>query len=488
MALRIYNSLTHRKEEFIPLEPGNAGIYVCGVTVYDEIHIGHARTLICFDAVVRYLRHLGYRVNYVRNFTDIDDKIVKRAHEEGVESAALAERYIQEFRKDLAPFNLIQPDFEPRVTEHIPEIIGLIEKLIASGWAYVADGNVFYAVNRFADYGKLSRQNREDMLIGARVEAHEKKRDPLDFALWKGAKPGEPSWPSPWGEGRPGWHIECSAMSMKYLGQNFDIHGGGADLIFPHHENEIAQSEAALGRSWVRYWMHSGMLTIDGEKMSKSLGNFITVKEIISRYDPELIRFFFLSHHYRSNVDFSESRLQEKAQGLERIYTTLRELEERLAGSQAAAPGAAGEGQAAVAELEAEFYRAMNDDFNTARAIGVIFELVSFLNSRMAGRRERPSQEDLALFHGARRLFQKATEVLGLFGQAPTDYLEGARYKKLAKIGIPLAEIERLISERNEARKKRDWTRADAIRSQLAAHKILLQDTPDGTTWTVADP
>ncbi len=487
MALRIYNSLTRRKEEFVPLEPGNAGIYVCGVTVYDEIHIGHARTLIAFDAVVRYLRHLGYQVNYVRNFTDIDDKIIKRAHEEGIESAALAERYIQEFRKDLAPFNLIQPDFEPRVTEHIPEIIGLIEKLIASGSAYVADGNVFYEVGRFGDYGKLSRQNREDMLVGARVEAHEKKRDPLDFALWKGAKPGEPNWPSPWGEGRPGWHIECSAMSMKYLGQNFDIHGGGADLIFPHHENEIAQSEAALGRSWVRYWMHSGMLTIDGEKMSKSLGNFITVKQILSRYEPELVRFFFLSHHYRSNVDFSESRLEEKAQGLERIYTARKELEERI-GGEAAWPGASGAAGAAVAELEAEFYRAMDDDFNTARAIGVIFELVSLVNSHIAGKRGALSPADLTLVLDARRLFQKATEVLGLFGQAPAGYLEESRYKKLAKTGIPLAEIERLISERNEARRKRDWARADAIRSQLAAQKILLQDTPDGTTWTVADP
>ena len=330
MALRIYNTLTGKKEDFVPLHENRVGLYVCGVTVYDLCHIGHGRSAVVFDTIYRYLRYRGYEVTYVRNFTDIDDKIIKRANDEGVDFKAIAEKYIEEFNIDMGRLGLEKPSVEPKATEHIPEMIQLISILVEKGFAYQRNGDVFFSVERFKDYGKLSKRNLDEMQAGARVEIDEKKENPLDFALWKASKPGEPSWESPWGKGRPGWHIECSVMSQKYLGETFDIHGGGKDLIFPHHENEIAQSEAATGKPFVRYWIHNGFVNINKEKMSKSLGNILTLKEIFKDWHPEVIRLFLLSHHYRSPLDYSVDSLSEAKAGLDRFYTTLNSIQKEL--------------------------------------------------------------------------------------------------------------------------------------------------------------
>ena len=480
MPLRVYNTLSGSKEEFVPITPGKVGMYVCGVTVYDNCHIGHARANVVFDMIFRYLRAKGLEVTYVRNYTDIDDKIINRANRDGVGYQEISERFIGEFDRDMARLALLLPTFQPKATEHIPEIIELVQRLIAKGYAYQSDADVFFCVEKFASYLKLSKRNLEDMQAGARIEVDERKRHPMDFALWKGAKPGEPFWESPWGQGRPGWHIECSAMSMKYLGETFDIHGGGKDLIFPHHDNEIAQAEAATGKPFVKYWLHNGFVNINAEKMSKSLGNFFTIKEVLERYDAEVLRFFLLSAHYRSPIDFSDQNLKDSELGLERIYKALAGLDERLS---------AGEGEQTTSAESAElaekcqamagrFSEAMDDDFNTALALGHLFDLIRSINKALP----LASSELLA------RVKQEVSgiaRVLGVCDSEPAAFLQRIKERKTSEMEISAAEIEALIAERAEARKAKNFKRGDEIRDNLLARNIVLLDSAQGTTWKV---
>jgi len=491
MALRVYNTLSGGKELFEPLEPGRVRMYVCGVTVYDHCHIGHARANVVFDVIYRYLLYLGYDVTYVRNYTDIDDKIINRAIKEGVTFDKVSERFIAEFDRDMARLGLQLPTHQPRATEHISEIIDIVRTLVEKGYAYQAEGDVYYSVDRFAGYLKLSGRSLEEMQAGARIEVDERKRHPMDFALWKEAKPGEPYWDSPWGKGRPGWHIECSAMSMKYLGETFDIHGGGKDLIFPHHENEIAQSEAATGRPFVRYWLHNGFVNINAEKMSKSLGNFFTIKEVLEKYDSELLRFFLLSAHYRSPLDFSDQNLTEAEAGIERIYKALAGIDAYLAESGGAPAAAAAPLGGAELELQEKagtfmdrFREALDDDFNTALAIGNLFDLVRSINRVLA---ETGGRSGLAgeLLATARGNITEIGRVLGLFTSDPALYLEGIKGRKVADLAIVPEEIERLVAERTAARKARDFARSDEIRDDLLARGIELLDGPQGTIWKV---
>ena len=492
MALRVYNTLTSEKELFVPLIPGRVGMYVCGVTVYDYCHIGHARAGIVFDIIYRYLQYAGYDVTYVRNYTDIDDKIINRANQEGTDYRTIADRYIQAFDEDMASLGMAKPTVEPKATDHIGGIIRIIEALIAKGHAYVSGGDVYYAVETFTDYLKLSGRNLEDMQAGARVEVGDKKRHPMDFALWKGSKPGEPWWHSPWGNGRPGWHIECSAMSMEFLGKTFDIHGGGKDLVFPHHENEIAQSEGANGCRFVRYWLHNGFVNINAEKMSKSLGNFFTIRDVLKRYDPETLRFFILSAHYRSPLDFSDQNLDEARSGLERINSTLAMLDEIMAGtSPAVAADPAGALSAVGLELQEKvdqflprFTEAMDDDFNSALALGVLFETVRCANRFVAETKEM-APASLALIARVRSLFVEAGGVLGLFTTAPALWLSGLKAAKAGGITMAPDDIERLIVERAEARAAKNFKRGDEIRDLLLENGIQLLDSAQGTTWNV---
>jgi cysteinyl-tRNA synthetase len=492
MPLRIYNTLTSAKEDFIPLQPGKVSMYVCGVTVYDNCHIGHARANVAFDVVFRYLRHAGYDVTYVRNYTDIDDKIINRANRDGVPFNVISERYIKAFDEDMARLNLALPTHQPKATEYVDEIIALVEKLVELGAAYPADGDVYFSVEKYDSYLKLSKRNLEEMQAGARVDIDERKRHPMDFALWKEAKPGEPYWSSPWGKGRPGWHIECSAMSMKLLGDTFDIHGGGKDLVFPHHENEIAQSEAASGKPFVRYWMHNGFVNINSEKMSKSLGNFFTIRDILERYDSEVLRFFLLSAHYRSPIDFSDQNLADAESGLDRIYSALAGMEEILAKSADTAPaGSSPGGNEAVEELteklsrlHARFCEAMDDDFNTALAIAHIFDLVRSLN-RVLADRNAESLPLTALFRQIKYEISTIAEVLGVLNTAPADYLARMKGRKSSELKIEVEEIEKLVAERTTARKTKDFKRSDEIRTHLLELGIELLDGPAGTEWKV---
>jgi len=479
MSLSIFNTLNRRKEEFRPLNPPQVGMYVCGVTVYDLCHIGHARSLVVFDVIYRYLLWEGYRVRYVRNFTDLDDKIIARASSEGVTFRDVAERYIEAFYSDTDPLGLKRPTVEPRATEHIPEMIEMVKALLSKGHAYVAEGDVYFSVESFPGYGKLSGRSIEQLLAGARVEPDPKKRNPLDFALWKASKPGEPWWDSPWGRGRPGWHLECSVMSQKYLDETLDIHGGGQDLIFPHHENEIAQSEAATGKPFVRYWLHNGFVEIRGSKMSKSLGNIVTIRDILKEYHPEALRLFLLSRHYRSPVDYSPERLRESERALERLYGLLSRAEESLDGG-ASTGGDWGKVLGLLDDLPRRFREAMNDDFNTPRALAPFFELAREVN-RVS--EEGPLPREVA--ERVLEVFSPLGEVLGLFAQSPRAFFEERRRKRLQALPISLEEIERLVAERAEARRRKDWARADRIRDQLASYGIRLQDTPEGTRWDV---
>jgi cysteinyl-tRNA synthetase len=457
--LRIHNDLTRRKDEFVPIEPGHVRMYVCGMTVYDYCHLGHARVMVVFDVVYRYLRERGYEVTYVRNVTDIDDKIIKRANENGEPFTALTERFVQAMREDAAALGVLPPTLEPRATEHLDEIVEMIGRLIANGHAYVAaNGDVYYAVASFPGYGRLSGKSIEDLQAGARVEPGEQKRDPLDFALWKAAKPGEPAWDSPWGPGRPGWHIECSAMSTRALGNHFDIHGGGADLTFPHHENEIAQSEGATGEPFVNLWMHNGFVRINDEKMSKSLGNFFTVREILQGYRPEEVRYFILTSHYRSPLNYDEANLQNARGALTRFYTALRGLPD-------AQPDASG-------ELTARFVAAMDDDFNTPEALAVLFDLAREVN------RLRRESDAAAAPLGAE--LRRLGGILGILQDDAETYLRGGEG---VDEGPSDAEIEGLISQRLAARKARNWAEADRIRDALKEKGVLLEDGPGGTTW-----
>ncbi|QXX83102.1 MULTISPECIES: cysteine--tRNA ligase [Providencia] len=458
--LQIFNTLSRQKEEFKPIHVGKIGMYVCGITIYDLCHIGHGRTFVAFDAISRYLRYLGYDLNYVRNVTDIDDKIIKRAAENNESVEELTTRMLAEMHKDFDALNILRPDSEPRATRHIGEIITLTESLIERGHAYVADnGDVMFEVKTDPNYGLLSRQDLEQLQAGARVEVADVKRNPMDFVLWKMSKEGEPSWESPWGLGRPGWHIECSAMNSKTLGNHFDIHGGGSDLMFPHHENEIAQSTCAHDGPYVNYWMHSGMVMVDREKMSKSLNNFFTIRDVLEYYDAETVRYFLLSGHYRSQLNYTEENLKQARTALERMYTALR-------GTDKSAKAAGGEA------FKARFVEAMNDDFNTPEAYSVLFDMVREIN--------RLKAEDMAAANGMAAELRELAGVLGLLEQDPESFLKGGAQ---GEDDAEVAKIEALIQQRLDARQNKDWAQADAARDALTAMGIVLEDSSAGTTW-----
>ncbi|MEQ5814753.1 cysteine--tRNA ligase [Marinobacter sp. NFXS11] len=461
--IRIYNTLTQQKEEFRPIEPGKVRMYVCGMTVYDYCHLGHARVLVAFDVITRYLRHRGYEVNYVRNITDIDDKILRRADENGEPYTELTDRMIKAMHEDEARLGVLSPDDEPRATAFIDEIIAMIHKLIASGHAYAADnGDVYFAVDSFDDYGKLSKKKLEDLLAGARVDVQEAKRSPADFALWKAAKAGEVSWPSPWGDGRPGWHIECSAMSTCCLGDTFDIHGGGPDLLFPHHENEIAQSECATGHTFVNTWMHAGAIRVNKEKMSKSLGNFFTIREIMETYPAEVVRYFLVSSHYRSQVDYSEENLAEAGRTLTRLYHALRGVVPAKASN------------VPESEHDQRFAEAMDDDFNTAGAIAVLHAVANEINQHRRDGLEDDAKQSASIL-------VRLGGVLGLLQQDPEAFFQADTGGELSA-----EDIEALIQARADARKAKNFAEADRIRDELLEKGIILDDSREGTTWRKA--
>lgn len=458
--VQIYNTLTRQKEQFKPLVDGKIDMYVCGITIYDYCHIGHARTFVGFDVIVRYLRHIGYDLKYVRNITDVDDKIIKRANENGESINDLTTRMTKAMHEDFDSLNMLRPDVEPTVTNHMDEIIAMVERLIAKGHAYIAaDGDVLFDVSTFEQYGALSQQDLTMLQAGSRVEVAQDKQDPLDFVLWKKAKPGEPSWSSPWGEGRPGWHIECSAMSSKHLGEHFDIHGGGSDLQFPHHENEIAQSCCANNGKYVNTWIHTGMVQVNKEKMSKSLNNFFTVRDVLKEYDAESVRYFLISGHYRSQLNYSQENLEQARSSLERIYTALRgvtPIECDLASN----------------EYVAKFRKAMDDDFNTPEALPVLFELAKELN--------RVKDSDAEQAGKLAYVLRSVAEVLGVAQQDPEAFLQGGQADD------EVAHIEALIAKRNEARANKDWAAADEARDALNALGVVLEDSAGKTTWRKA--
>ncbi len=454
--LHLYDTLTREKRRFTPLQEGKVGLYVCGITVYDVCHMGHGRTYLSFDVLVRYLRHLGYEVNYVRNITDVDDKIINRAAEENITPSELTARTIAMMHEDFASINLLEPNIEPTVTGHMAEIIDVIQKLIDKGFAYQAkNGDVLFDVSKYEHYGALSKQNLEQLQSGARVKVAEDKDDPMDFVLWKSAKPNEIFWQSPWGDGRPGWHIECSAMNSKHLGHHFDIHGGGSDLIFPHHENEIAQSCCAFDTEYVNYWMHGGMVQVNDEKMSKSLGNFFTLRDVVKLHDPETVRFFLLTAHYRSQLNYDEDSIHQARASLERLYTALRGII-----------------PATDVDLHhggylERFEKAMNDDLNVPEAMAVLFDVARELNKQKSDADEAGKLAGVLIGLGS---------ILGVLQSTPDSYLQAGSEDDVA-------EIESLIKQRNDARAAKDWAAADAARDALTAKGVVLEDGPEGTTW-----
>ncbi len=486
MALRVYNTMTRQKEEFTPINPGRVGMYVCGVTVYDRCHIGHARSQIVFDTVVRHLRHLGLQVHYVRNFTDVDDKIINRAIERKVDWKDVVAENIAAFYEDMDALAIARPTIEPRATDHIAQIIETISLLVKKGFAYAKSGNVYYSTRRFAGYAKLSKRNIDDLLVGARVDKDELKKDPLDFALWKAAKPGEPSWPSPWGEGRPGWHIECSAMSMAHLGMPFDIHGGGKDLVFPHHENEIAQSEAAYDREFARYWMHNGFVQVNHEKMAKSTGNFFTIRDILKSYSAEALRLFLLSAHYRSPIDYSEQSLADAQAAVDRLYDLLDALQKRphddAAMDETQLDDAQREAVAGARRAYDDFVAAMDDDFNTAKAQGHLFEVASLISTAVAPGAGAVAGRNMVVTELV-RIFEIMRGVLGLLATEPDAYFAEKRSRTLRRANFSEEQVLEMIERRSAARKAKDWAASDAIRDELAAKGIALMDSPQGTTW-----
>ncbi len=481
--MRIYNTMTGKKEDFIPVKPGQVQMYVCGITVYDHCHIGHARSAIVFDVMRRYLKYMGFNVTYIKNFTDIDDKIINRARQEGISWDAVAQKYIEEYYRDMDSLGVARADVEPKATEHINEIIDIVKGLIDKGYAYKVQGDVYFEIGKFADYGKLSKRDLDDMLAGARVDVNEKKRNPMDFALWKTSKEDEPAWESPWGPGRPGWHIECSAMSRKHLGDTFDIHGGGADLIFPHHENEIAQSEAFTGKPFVRYWVHNGFITVDKEKMSKSLGNFFTIKEILNKFDAEVIRFFLLSTHYRSPIEFSDEQLRESEVSIDRYYTTAARISDFLNQDHSREKTAADEKLLVdlLGKFHDKFGEAMDDDFNTALAIGSIFELIRVVNKYLDGK--PTGGKAVELVSKTRDLLREAGGVLNIFRRTPEEWSRALMAFKCPDLTEEF--IEARIKERRAAREKKDWAASDAIRKELEERGIILEDKKEGTGWKV---
>lgn len=478
--LKVYNTLTRKKEEFIPQEPGKVGMYVCGVTPYNYPHIGNARPFVTWDVIKRYLRNRGFEVKHIQNFTDMDDKIIKAANTEGVSWETITERYIDGYFKSIDALNVQRADLYPKVTEHIPDIINMVQRIIDNGFGYVIDGDVYFSVEKFPEYGKLSGRKLEDMQAGARVEVDSRKHNPMDFALWKSAKPGEPFWESPWGKGRPGWHIECSTMSLKYLGETFDFHGGGSDLIFPHHENEIAQSQCCCGnyKSFAQYWLHNGFITIDNEKMSKSLNNFITVPDILKQYPGEVVRFFILRTHYRSPLDFSEERIKEAQAGLLRLKNAF-DL-----GNEVLEKAGTTEKDTQLEEIAekamADFYEAMDDDFNTALAIGYMFTLSKEINTYANNVINKGTEFDAVHFGKLMQAYKDMAAVIGIF-ESSLEMPESDDGD-----GISSEEIEALIAERAEAKKNKNWGRADEIRDSLKAQGIILEDSAAGTKWKKA--
>jgi cysteinyl-tRNA synthetase len=476
MTIRIHNTFTQQKEELTPIEPGVVKMYVCGVTVYDHCHIGHARSAFVFDIINRYLMARGYDVVSVKNFTDIDDKIIRKATEEGIPWQEVGEKYIASFYEDMASLNILRPTYEPRATLHIEDMIRLVEKLLENGHAYRVGGDVYFSVESFRPYGQLSKRGLDEMMAGARVEVDEKKRNPLDFALWKKSKEGEPFWTTPFGDGRPGWHIECSVMSTKYLGNPFDIHGGGRDLIFPHHENERAQTEAATGKTFVNYWVHNGFVNIQKEKMSKSIGNILLIKDFLREFHADTLRLFFLTTHYRNPVDYNEKAIEDTNAALHRLYGTLERVETASRQTQAAA---APFGDIDV--LEKNFFDAMDDDFNAALALSSLFELSKMINKML----DEGDGSAMPRILSAAGLLKRLASILGLLQDTAETFNNGEKSRHLARIGLTPSAVEAAITERSEARKAKNYARADEIRQDLASKGIQLLDTPKGTDWRV---
>jgi len=477
MSLRVFNTLNRKKEVFKPLDPGKVRMYVCGPTVYDSCHIGHARSVVVFDVIARYLKAIGYDVLYVRNFTDVDDKIIDKANQLGIDSTAVAERFIKEFYEDMDALNVERATIEPKATDHIIQIIQFIEKLIKGGFAYRVEGDVYFSVEKFEEYGKLSGRKLDEMEAGARVDINERKNNPFDFVLWKSAKPGEPFWESPWGKGRPGWHIECSVMSSEYLGVTFDIHGGGKDLCFPHHENEIAQSESISGEPFVKYWIHNGFVNINQEKMSKSLGNFLMIKDILKTYHPEVVRLFLLSNHYRSPVDFTEKAMDEARRGLDKMYALLLRVDKtmELDSDQNIEPG----------DCWQQFCEAMDDDFNSARGIGIIFDTVRTVNRLLDQHENSGSDQIKKITQYALADIRKTGNILGILLEKPAVYFDKKQTKVLEQKSVDPTMIAKMVEERNAARKAKDWKKSDQIRNQLADMDVILEDRPEGTVWKI---
>jgi len=488
VGLRIYNSLTRQKEEFVPLKEGEVKMYVCGPTVYDFVHVGNFRGPIFFNLVRNWLERLGYKVEFALNFTDVDDKIINRANQEGELASEVSERFIEEYKKDFAALKLRPHTYNPKVTETMGPILELVDTLIKRGKAYVVDGEVLYSVRSFEGYGKLSHKNIDELQAGARVEVDKKKRDPMDFSLWKPAKPGEPKWPSPWGEGRPGWHIECSAMIRSIFGDSIDIHGGGSDLIFPHHENEIAQSEGATGKPFVRYWMHNNMLTLGDKKMSKSLGNIMKAREFLTKYNGEILKFMMLSTHYRSLLDFSEEAIDRAISGLARIYSALNLAEKTIAAADNSVAPASSPVKSFAEALEKasrDVAEALNDDFNTPEMFAAIFNLTRAFNAVVRhGAKVTPEILKTALAY--RDWVREQGELMSLFLEPAGEYLYLLDDMLLKQKGLDRARIDALVEERSKARAAKDYKRSDELRDELTAMGIALQDTPQGTTWEVA--
>jgi cysteinyl-tRNA synthetase len=487
MAILVHDTLTGGKREFVPLEPGKVRFYACGPTVYDWSHVGHGRSYVVWDVVVRHLRARGYQVTYVRNFTDVDDKIIRRANERGEDPVALAARFARAFEEDMDALGNLRPDAAPKVSDHVPQIVAMIETLIAKGFAYpAANGDVYYAVRKFPDYGRLAKRNLDDLLSGARVEPGDAKRDPLDFALWKAAKPGEPAWASPWGEGRPGWHIECSAMTLAHLGVPIDLHGGGKDLVFPHHTNEIAQSVAAVGdgrtaETFSRYWMHHGFVEIDSEKMSKSLGNFFTIRDVLEKFDAEAMRLFLLGTQYRNPINYSDVILAEAERRLGYLYETLDKVDRMLDRTDRLGDGSpAGQGGALLERALA----ALDDDFNTPQVLGILADAFTEANA-LADRRGKKTPDERAALAAFARDVRDVGRVLGLLQRHPAEALLAIRARASARRGIEPSWVEAKIAERADARKARDFARGDAIRDELLATGVALMDGPHGTIWKV---
>ena len=483
----LYNTLTRKKEPFTPKNPGKASMYACGITAYDYCHIGHARSAIVFDILSRYLRHTGLDITFVRNFTDVDDKIIARANKEGISSEEVAAKYIAAFHEDMDALGVVRADVEPKATEHIDGMIAICQKLIEQGHAYATpSGDVYFRVRSFDQYGKLSGRSIDDLLSGARIAPGEEKEDPLDFALWKAAKPGEPYWESPYGKGRPGWHIECSAMSEKYLDLPFDIHGGGQDLVFPHHENEIAQTEAAFDEPFCRFWVHNGFVQIDSEKMSKSLGNFKTIRDILESYLPEVLRFFLIGRHYRSPIDFTFDAMEDAEKNARRVYETLALIHEALGRSKWSDAKLPPEFAKELEDLEKAWDSAMNDDLNTAAALGYMNNAIRLMNRLMEDKNMAKSQDSRQLYERFLEDFSRWGAIMGVFISAPQDFLADLKTCRAKRANIDVDMIEKLMAERLEARQAKDFVRSDELRDAINGMGVSVRDTPSGAAWDIA--